>query len=48
MSAAIESSRAEAGQNNGLAARLEQLIEAKCGASSRVANSARWKTGTPG
>lgn len=47
MSAAIESSRAEAGQNNGLAARLERLIEADC-ASSRVANFGPMEDGHAG
>jgi aminoglycoside phosphotransferase (APT) family kinase protein len=38
MSAAIESSRDEAGQDNGLAVRLGRLIATECGAGRRVAN----------
>jgi aminoglycoside phosphotransferase (APT) family kinase protein len=38
MSAAIESSHAKAGQDNGLEARLGRLIATECGAGRRVAN----------
>jgi aminoglycoside phosphotransferase (APT) family kinase protein len=48
MSAAIERSRAVAGQDNCLAARLERLIETECGAGSRVANLGPMEDGHAG
>ena len=48
MSAAVESSRVEARQDNGLAGRLGRLIETECGAGSRVANFGAMEDGHAG